>query len=201
MRKRQNKKSKKIKKENKVKIFFKDIFSCSVFQIIIFVLVVGAIFFLIGIAVWETRQFFVGQIENEEQEHRVRIESKLSEIENEMDFFGKTLSRIEQNNLIIEKESREMNNNIRSLSGKLNDIDRYYLDRRFDYSLTFFDFNSSESDVQFEQLKRLTRDGELFLDDMIFISLSSRAEERMTEVALYNFKVFKESYFEALGKF
>jgi hypothetical protein len=155
MGKRKNKKSKQVKKDCKMGIFFQDIFSCPVLRAIVFVLFVGAIFFLVGSAVWETKQFFVGQIENEEQGHRTRIESKLSEMKDEMEFFGEILSSIEQDNLITEEESREINNNIRSLSGRLNDIDRYYLDRRFDFSLVFFDLNLVESDEQFEQLKKL----------------------------------------------
>lgn len=191
-------KNKKIKKKSFVKNFFSRLIGNAVFRIVGFVLVVGIIFFSIGIVIWEAKQFCVEKFDTEENEHVVKIQKTLFEMNSEMEFFEKELSQLDQGVFIYEEKAKEINKNIRSFSGKLNDIERYYFDRRFDYSLVFFSSSAKKDDEKFEQLKKLVRDGELFLNNMTFIGLSSQVDEKSARLAQYNFKVFIENYIKAL---
>jgi hypothetical protein len=67
--------------------------------------------------------------------------------------------------------------------------------------LVFFDSSLKKDDEKFEQLKKITRDGELFLENMIFISLSSNLRQENLDLVKYNFKVFENSYMKALDNF
>jgi hypothetical protein len=98
------KKERKEKKECMLKVNFQDIFSDPVFRVVAFVLIVGVIFFLIGGAVWGTKQFFVAKIGAEEYGHVLIVQSKLSEIKEDTRFFNETLRHLEQNNLLTEDD-------------------------------------------------------------------------------------------------
>jgi len=173
----------------------------SIFRATMFALVLVVVVFLLGNVGWEARQFFVEKLETEELEHTVRIKSKLFEMKSQIDFFDKTLNNLEQEDFLTEDELREVNENSRSLSGELNDVERYYLDRRFDYSLEFFQPTSMESEERFEQLKRIIRDGNLFLNDMTNVSLFLQSDQSAKNIVRYDFKLFNENYLKALEFF
>ena len=169
----------------------------SVFRATIFTLILAVVFFLTGSAVWEIWNFSVVKIEEEELSHTLKIKTKLFEMKSQIDFFEKKLEEFEQKNSFAEDELKEINENSRNLLGELNDLERYYLDRRFDYSLEFLQPISMEDDEKYEQLKRIIRDGELFLDDMKNVGLFSQADQSAKNIVRYDFKIFKENYLKA----